>query len=232
MKLNGIKHIFWDLDHTLWDFDSNSRDVLKDLFVSFELKDKLNSNADVFIAAYKRINEQCWALYRTGQMEKEELRSVRFSLTFQELGFEDKSLANQLGMAYIEECPKRTKLMPGAIEVLNYLDKKYHQHIITNGFKEVQGTKQKCSGLADYFNVVVCSEEVGKKKPHPSVFEYALEKSGAKPKESVMIGDNLEVDAIGAQNIGITGIWYNPEGEKCSHRVKEIRNLLDLMSIL
>ncbi len=232
MKLDGIKHVFWDLDHTLWDFDTNASDVLVDLFEQFDLRTELNTDEEKFIDTYKRINERCWTLYRNGQLEKDELRTIRYKLTFKEFNSENYKVAEELGMAYMEECPKRTKLMPGAIEVLDQLGKRYHQHIITNGFIEVQGVKQKCSGLTSYFDIVVCSEEVGKKKPHPAVFEFALKKAGAMPSESVMIGDSLEVDAIGAKNAGFTGIWYNSKGTDQHHDVIEITELSELLNIL
>ena len=232
MKLDGIKHIFWDLDHTLWDFDANAKDVLVELFEQFDLRSELNTDEEKFIATYKRINEQCWTLYRDGKLEKDELRTIRYKLTFEEFNSDNYKVAEDLGVAYMEECPKRTKLMPGALEVLDQLGKRYKQHIITNGFVEVQGVKQRCSGLTSYFDLVVCSEEVGRKKPHPAVFEFALAKAGAIPAESVMIGDNLEVDAIGAENAGYTGIWYNPKGVEQKHDVIEIRKLSELLNIL
>ena len=165
-------------------------------------------------------------------MTKDELRLARFSLTFSHFDAKGYDRAEEFGWMYMEECPKKSKLIPGTVEVLNYLKGKYTQHIITNGFLEVQGIKQVASGLKSYFDVVVCSEEVGEKKPHPSVFKYALEKAGANGSESVMIGDNLEVDALGAQNAGLTGIWFNPKQKSIPHSVVEIIELEELFHIL
>jgi putative hydrolase of the HAD superfamily len=232
MKLKNIKHIFWDLDHTLWDFDSNASDTLNVLFEKFELGTELKTTPKEFIDTYQRINEECWALYRVGKMEKDELRLVRYRKSFEHFGSQNFELADRLGWEYMTECPKRTKLMPGTFKVLDALKDKYKQHIITNGFLEVQDVKQRGSGLKPYFNVVVCSEEVGEKKPHPSVFKFALDKANAKPEESVMIGDNLEVDALGGNDFGMIGIWYNPHQEDRKHEVLEINHLEELLSFL
>ncbi|MDA8714650.1 YjjG family noncanonical pyrimidine nucleotidase [Flavobacteriales bacterium] len=232
MKLKDVKHVFWDLDHTLWDFDLNSSDTLHELFIRYNLENELKTQVDEFISAYKRINDSCWDKYRNGLMTKDELRLARFSLTFSHFDAKGYDRAEEFGWMYMEECPKKSKLIPGTVEVLNYLKGKYTQHIITNGFLEVQGIKQVASGLKSYFDVVVCSEEVGEKKPHPSVFKYALEKAGANGSESVMIGDNLEVDALGAQNAGLTGIWFNPKQKSIPHSVVEIIELEELFHIL
>lgn len=232
MKLEGIKHIFWDLDHTLWDFNVNSNDTLRELFIRYRLEEALNTQSDDFVTTYKRINDECWDKYRKGTMTKDELRIARFQLTFLHFNSKDFKRAEEIGWSYMDECPKKTKLIPGTLEVLSAFQKKYKQHIITNGFIEVQGIKQEASGLRPYFDVVVCSEEVGEKKPHPSVFNYALEKAGAVAEESVMIGDSLEVDAIGAQNAGITGIWFNPTSSAAKHKVIEINELRDLLDML
>ena len=132
----------------------------------------------------------------------------------------------------MKSCPQKTKVMPGTFEVLRAFQGKYQQHIITNGFQEVQGIKQTGSGLTPFFNVVVCSEEVGEKKPHPKVFEFALNKANALPEQSVMIGDSLEVDAVGGNDYGMTGIWYNPQGEFREHSIIEINHLEELLELL
>ncbi len=232
MKLPGIKHIFWDLDHTLWDFDSNAHDTLVALYHEFDLAGDINASVDEFIAVYKQINDRCWDLYRRGEMEKDELRTKRYKLTFEHFGSNNEAKAADLGWAYMKICPTKTKVMPGAFKVLDALKGKYQQHIITNGFKEVQGVKQSGSGLAPYFNVVVCSEDVGKKKPHSDVFWYAMNKAGAKPEESIMIGDGLQVDAIGAEKVGMKGVWYNPLRQRVEHEVWEINHLEELLEKL
>lgn len=233
MRLNGVKHIFWDLDHTLWDFDTNAHDTLVGLYTDFDLVNELGgATADEFIAVYKKINEECWDLYRKGRMEKDVLRTVRYQLTFEHFGSHNTAVADDLGWAYMKECPKKTKVMPGTFEVLEAFNGKYKQHIITNGFMEVQEVKQTGSGLRPYFDIVVCSEEVGEKKPHPDVFHFAMNKASAKPEESVMIGDGIEVDAVGANKVGMTGIWFNPNGQECTEDVIEITALTDLLRLL
>ena len=231
--MNNIKHIFFDLDRTLWDFEKNSHDTLIELFKKFKLITRGVDNLENFIAKYMTHNERLWHLYRENKVTKEELRTKRFLLVLEEYGISDSQLAKDFGIAYVEESPLKTRLFPFTIEALNYLEKTYKLHIITNGFQEVQHIKLKKSGLSKYFKTIITSEQVGVKKPDPLIFEYALNNSGAKVKESIMIGDDLEVDIIAAKLFGMNQVYFNPKKEK--HREKltfEINCLSQLMEIL
>ena len=228
-----INHIFFDLDRTLWDFEKNSQTTLLQLIKDFKLIEKGIDTADNFIKKYKIHNEELWELYREDKIKKEELRGKRFQLALAEYDIDDSELAEQFGLAYIQQSPIKTALFPYTHEVLLYLKKKYSLHIITNGFEEVQHIKLASSDLAQYFDVIVTSEQVGVKKPNAKIFEFALEQAKAKPDESIMIGDDFPVDVLGAEQIGMQGVYFNPN--KLAHKhsvVHEIFCISELMALL
>jgi len=206
--IKKYEHVFFDLDKTLWQFDENSKKVLNDVYVYFGLDKSITSRVH-FIDKYKEINENLWALYRDDKISKEELRWKRFGDTLNHFGIENNELATQIGDYYVTHSPRQTLLFPHTIEVLDYLYKKYQLHIITNGFEEVQYIKLKESGLLKYFDVIILSEKVGVKKPHPFIFKKAFSQSGANPKNSVMIGDDLYADIYGAQRVKMDSIYFN-----------------------
>ena len=229
----SIKHIFFDLDRTLWDFEKNSHTTLLQLISHFNLIDKGVDTPESFIKKYKIHNTKLWGLYREDKIKKEELRSKRFLMTLAEYGIDDKNLAEQFGLAYIKQSPLQTNLFPFSHEVLSYLQNKYTLHIITNGFEEVQYIKLAAADLKQYFDVVVTSEKAGVKKPNTQIFEFALEQANAKAEQSIMIGDDLAVDVLGAEKVGMQGIYFNPN--KKEHKlevVHEIFCLSELMTLL
>ena len=227
------KHIFFDLDRTLWDFETNSNKTLLQLIDRFSLLKKGVDIPENFIRKYKIHNERLWDLYRIDKIKKEDLRGKRFLLTMQDYGIDDFQLAEDFGLAYIEESPYKTELFPFSFEVLEYLKEKYILHIITNGFEEVQHIKLEASKLHAYFDVIITSEQVGVKKPNPRIFEFALEKANALAKESMMIGDDLKVDVLGAKKAGMTAIYFNPKKTKHQEKIKfEISCLSQIMDIL
>ena len=205
---DSIQHIFFDLDHTLWDFETNSKMAITDMFAEFSL-DSLGFTLDDFIPVYLRCNEYCWDMYRKNLMNKDLLRHQRFYLALKDFGNPDRQLAKKLGKRYIDISPAKTALMPGTHEILDYLEPKYPLHIITNGFQEIQHIKMKNTGIDKYFTKVITSERVGKRKPEPRIFEYALKSIDCKPENAIMIGDDLDTDVLGAINSGIHAIWYN-----------------------
>lgn len=207
------KHLFFDLDRTLWDFDSNSHDALSQIFDRFCLQKYIKNKRD-FIATYNRVNESMWADYRKGLLHKHDLRVGRFIQTLQKFGVNDNTLAEAFSDAYVLLSPQMTKLFPGTLETLEVLKRmNYKMHIITNGFSEVQHIKLRSSGLNDFFEVVLCSDVHGFSKPDVKIFQIALEQTGAKPSDSVMIGDHLEVDVLGANAVGIQGVLFDPKNE-------------------
>lgn len=206
MKLSNIRHVFFDLDHTLWDFDKNSGLAFNSIFKKHEIKVEL----EVFLKAYTPINENYWKLYREDKVTKEDLRYGRLKETFDGLRINvTDTQINQLSIDYIEHLPNHNHLLKGTMEILEYLFPNYELHIITNGFKEVQRRKMESSGILKYFTTITTSEDVGVKKPHRKIFETALEKASAQPDQSIMIGDNLEADILGAKGLGMRAILYN-----------------------
>lgn len=227
-----IKHIFFDLDRTLWDFETNSRETLEELFSEY-LASKTTLSVGNFINIYHKHNERLWSEYRKGSIKKEVLRWKRFQLTFKELGIVNDALAQQFDSEYIARSPKKTNLFPGTIEILQYLSQHYKLHIITNGFLETQNLKIDNAGITPFIHHMTTSEEAGHQKPEPGAFEYSLKKTGAIPKNSIMVGDDLEIDIIGAANVGMKTIFFNPE--KQPHNVKptwEINSLSEMKRFL
>ena len=186
-----------------------------------------------FVETYQKINEELWALYRRGLLNKRKLRTVRFTKTLEAFNVDDEYLGDQLGTAYIEISPHKTALLPNAIDVLDYLSEKYHLHIITNGFEEVQHVKLEKSGLSPYFDKVITSEQVGARKPDPAVFHYALKISKARAFNSLMIGDDLGADIIGAREVGIDQVYFNPKKIEHTEELNfEMEDLIELKQIL
>ncbi len=227
-----IKDIFFDLDRTLWDFEKNSNQTLLDIIKKFHL---LKIGVDCpkeFIRKYRVHNERLWKLYRENIITKEELRNERFLITLKDYFINDPILATKMGDEYIKKSPLKRNLFPYTIDTLVYLNKKYNLHIITNGFDEVQHIKLDYSDLKQYFNCIITSEKIGIKKPNPEIFVYALEKAKTNSKESVMIGDDLEADILGASKVGIRGVYFNPNNFKHSTQIwREINCLSQLQEL-
>jgi len=231
--LNNYKHIFFDLDHTLWDFDRNSRETLEELFEVYSLKNYGIHAFEDFVSTYRIVNDEKWDLYRKGLISKEKLRSTRFYDTLLRFEVNHPELASEIDREYILRSPHKTNLFPHALEVLGYLSEKYALHIITNGFTEVQDIKMTKSGLKPFFTHEITSESAGVNKPDPIIFRHALKTAGAKRKESIMIGDNLHVDCVGARRVGIDQVYFNPDKNPHQEKVTfEIVNLGELRTFL
>ncbi|MFW0714298.1 YjjG family noncanonical pyrimidine nucleotidase [Pedobacter sp. N23S346] len=226
------KHIFFDLDHTIWDFDRNAEETLNELYQTYNLKSLGLHSCSDFILTYTENNHQLWADYHLGKITKDFLRAERFSKTFIQLGISPDAVPNQFEDDYVSISPTKTNLFEGAEDVLTYLQSKYTLHIISNGFKETTLTKMKLSNLNPYFNNVIISEDVGVNKPNPLIFEYALEKAKARKEESIMIGDSLEADIYGALNFGMEAIFFNPlKKEKPADVSGQITHLKELLHL-
>jgi putative hydrolase of the HAD superfamily len=182
---------------------------------------------------YKKINAEMWSQYRYGDVSKEDLRYGRFLKTLATFGCYDKNLCFELADYYVAHSPRKNSLTDGAGETLLYLSAKYHLHIITNGFQEIQNIKLENSGIKIYFKKIITSEQIGVRKPDIAIFNYALKEAGASAKESVMVGDSLEVDIIGAKQAGMHQVFYNPFSEKHKEEITcEIKNLKELIHLL
>lgn len=227
--MKNIKDVFFDLDHTLWDFDRNSALAFKAIF-------KLNDIAidfDEFLKVYSPINFKYWKWYREDRVTKAQLRYGRFKKTFDALSISvTDDVIDTLSDDYITHLPNHNHLFENTIAVLEYLSKKYRLNIITNGFEEVQIKKLVNSRIDHFFKAVITSEAAGVKKPHPKIFELALKESGASASHSVMIGDTYEADIVGAENIGMQTICFNyhnlvlPEANIVIRDLAQIKNYL------
>jgi putative hydrolase of the HAD superfamily len=225
-----IKHIFFDLDHTIWDFDKNAQETLTELYEQYRLDTLGLTSCTAFIERYTDNNQLLWAEYHMGRITKETLRAERFSKTFIELGVAPDSVPHQFEEDYVKFSPQKTNLFEGSEKVLAYLQKKYTLHVISNGFKETTLMKMDLCNLNPYFDNVIISEDVGANKPDRIIFEYALAKAGAIKEESIMIGDSIEADIRGAQEFGMKAIFFNPLGkEQPSDVLWQIEHLEELM---
>ncbi len=223
------KHIFFDLDHTLWDFDKNSAFAFDVIFK----KHNLEVSVVEFLEHYIPRNHHYWKLYQVNQISHEDLRYFRLKDVFDVLDFtiSDKMI-HQLSEDYITHLPDNNLLFDGAIEVLSYLNENYHLHIITNGFSEVQGRKLKNSNIEHFFQTITNSEMAGVKKPHPNIFEFALSLANASKEESIMIGDSLEADIEGALSYGIDAVYFNEQNTNIQKQIHQVNHLLELKNIL
>jgi putative hydrolase of the HAD superfamily len=227
------KHLFFDLDHTIWDFDKNAEETLHELYHTYKLHDLGLHSADQFIETYTQNNHQLWADYHLGKITKQVLRETRFSKTFIDLGISPESIPHQFEDDYVNICPTKTNLFPKTHETLSYLNNKYSMHVISNGFKESTEMKIHNNGLGIYFDNVIISEVVGINKPDKAIFEHALSLADAHVSESMMIGDSIEADIRGAQNFGMKAIYFNPEGKEAPEDVEhQIKCLSDLTQFL
>ncbi len=227
--LNKIKHIFFDLDHTLWDFETNSIQTFKQVLKMYNIGIDLSK----FMEVYSPINHNYWKLYRDNKVSKSELRYGRLKDTFDRLDYDiSDELIDVLAEEYINYLPFNNALFDGTHEILTYLKPKYKIHIITNGFEEVQHKKMSNANLLEYFDKIITSEEVGVKKPNRKIFEYALNKANALLEESMMIGDNFEADILGARNAGMQTIFCKFNGETSDDETISVTRLSEIRQYL
>lgn len=205
-------HIFFDLDHTIWDFDKNAEEALHELYNMYALKQLGLYSPDLFIETYTRNNHQLWGEYHVGNITKAELREARFKKTFLDLGLHPEAIPVGFEDDYVKLCPTKTNLFPHAHETLQYLQSKYTLHLISNGFRESQDTKISATNIGGYFQHIIISEEVGINKPDAAIFEHAIGLAKTTRSESLMVGDSLEADVRGALNFGMDAIYFNPAG--------------------
>ncbi len=227
------KHIFFDLDHTIWDFDKNAEETLHELYGIYALKELGLHSADLFIETYTRNNHQLWAEYHIGKITKAALREERFKKTFLDLGLHPEVIPVGFEDDYVKLCPTKTNLFPDAHETLQYLQSKYTLHLISNGFSESQDIKISKTNIGGYFQHIIISETIGVNKPDKAIFEHALKLASTTKEESLMIGDSLEADVRGALNFGMDAIYFNPAGlDKPDDIPVQITHLKELTLLL
>jgi putative hydrolase of the HAD superfamily len=226
---NQITNVFFDLDHTLWDFEKNSALTFEKIFEQL----KINLNLNVFLEAYEGINHHYWKLFRENKISHRDLRHKRLIKTFRAIDFDfDPQKIESISDQYILHLSTFSKLFEGAISLLDGLKSKYQLHIITNGFEIVQHNKIKNSGLSSYFENVFTAEKVGYKKPNPIIFEYALDHTRVNAQNSLMIGDSLEADVLGAMKIGMQAIHFNSHNEPHHNHCPMVEKLDEISTIL
>ena len=227
------KNIFFDLDHTLWDFDKNAEETIHELYSVYRLKDLGLHSADLFIEAYTVNNHQLWKEYHLGNISKDQLRATRFKKTFIELGIEEHKIPLAFEDDYVRVCPTKTNLFPDTHEVLGYLSAKYNLHLISNGFKESTEYKLKNTEIGNYFKNIIISEVIGINKPDKAIFKHALGLANGIVEESVMIGDSIEADIRGAKKLGMDAIYFNPNYLDVPEDIEiHINSLAELKSML
>ncbi len=227
MQHTGKTDIFFDLDHTIWDFEKNASETLMELFDSYRFHSLGITSATLFIDIYNRNNHRLWALYHHGKITKAELRVARFADTFREFGIDPKWFPKAFEEDYLRLCPLKTNLFPHAHETLAYLQEKYTLHLISNGFGDASEAKITTCNLKKYFDTVVISERVGFHKPNPRIFHHAVGNANTTIAGSVMIGDSLDADVRGAQNVGMDAIYFNPHNAAVPSDVKQSINTLE-----
>ncbi len=204
------KHLFFDLDHTLWDFETNSKETLGEIFYKNELDKTLTKDFDGFHESYSAHNKRLWDKYNHGLIRQDELRWKRMWHTLLDYKNGSEPLARQLSAEYLHILPTKQAIFPYTKEILDYLlGKNYEMHLITNGFEQIQYGKLKNSGLTHYFTHIITSEKAMSLKPHKEIFDFALKLANAKKEESIMIGDNQDADIKGAMNAGLDTVFVN-----------------------
>jgi putative hydrolase of the HAD superfamily len=227
------KHIFFDLDHTLWDHHVNSKIALEEVYQLFQLKDLGIATPEKFYHKFNEVNHKLWLDYERSKISQAELRHARFRIIFSALGVDNHEKCDAISDTYLEISPRKPHLLPYTQEILTYLKPKYPLHIITNGFDEIQDVKMNSGGIKHYFGHIVTSQNSGFKKPDPEIFHYALDLVKAKPKECLMIGDTFYTDVLGAMSVGIDAVFFNPNDQRHPEKPTfQIRHLKELKAIL
>jgi putative hydrolase of the HAD superfamily len=203
--------LFFDLDHTLWDFETNSVHTLQDVYNTFKLDELGIKDFHQFNVEYHIINDKLWEKFRNGKLSREDLRWKRMWQTLLEYKINDEQLAKAMSERYLEVLPTQNALFPYAKEVLDYCQAKgYGMHLITNGFELTQKQKLRNAGIDQYFDQMITSEQAMSMKPHKEIFDFAYALTGAEPHNSIMIGDALNVDVLGGRNAGMHQVYFNP----------------------
>lgn len=230
--MSTLKHIIFDLDNTLWDFSGNSKRILAEIYDIMALKEKGIHDFEKFHHQYKFRNEYLWREYAFGNVTREAVRLNRFYITFNDFGVDDKMLAHAAADHYISNTRNQKDLLPHTVELLEYLQKKYQLHIITNGFEEVQFFKLNNTGIRKYFASITTAEAANALKPDIRIFNYALNKIPAQPSQCVYIGDSPDVDGTGAKNAGMDFIWVNTEEKENTFQYKMVAHLSEIEALL
>jgi YjjG family noncanonical pyrimidine nucleotidase len=227
------KTIFFDLDHTLWDYETNSKETLQELYEAYQLQQKGVTTFTAFHEIFNKVNEELWYLYDRNLISSEVIREERFKKILAPFQVKDEKLTADLSYDYLYTCPRKGALLPDALDVLNYLKEKYALSLITNGFEEIQNMKLASAKIAHYFDHIITSQKAGHKKPAREIFDYALGLHCHGSQHAIMIGDNLLTDMAGAKNADVDTIFLNPKNqlhsEVVTHQINELSELHSLL---
>lgn len=230
--MKEYKHLFFDLDHTLWDFERNTSDAIQEIYSIFNFGRWTFFTFEDFMKIFQEVNDYLWDKFNHGLIDRMELRNSRFKMILEKLGVNEHEIPEGIGEKYLELAPVKSKVIPFAYEILDYLKPNYQLHIISNGFDDVQHSKLRASKIHHYFDIIVTSDSSGHRKPQRGIFDFALDQAGASRDNAIMIGDNIDTDIVGAQNAAIDHIFFNPNRIKHSLNVtfeidclKQLRNI-------
>ena len=231
--MQRYKNLFIDLDDTIYDFSAASREAFMETYELLHY-DRFFDSFDHYYSIYEPYNLELWHIYGKGKISKEELNRRRYSYPLEVVGVHDLELADTFCREALGRIPTKDKLIDGAIELLEYLRPKYNMYILSNGFKELQSHKMRTAGIDKYFDALILSEDIGVNKPNRELYEYALQKTGSKREESIMIGDMFETDIVGAANIGMEQIYFNPKRKENhtfvpTYMVDELLQIKDIL---
>ncbi len=227
------KCIFFDLDHTLWDYERNSKEALFDLYHFLNLQEKGIDDFDRFHIRFREVNLSLWNLYDRGVIQGDVIRKERFKQILETFNAYEETLVLNISDNYLDICPEKIHLMPHALETLHYLADRYRLSVVTNGFDEIQHRKIRAAKLDHFFDHVVTSQKAGRKKPSKEIFDFTLLSNNIGPHEAIMIGDNLITDMQGARNALIDTVFFNPEALLHNDDVNyEIKCLKELSTFL
>ena len=234
MKFSNIKYLFFDWDNTVWDFSANSKLAMIESYEKYHLEQHFGP-IENFLPEYYIVNDGLWADYRNLKITKEELIRTRFNQTFKNLGLDDFELSMKVNEAYLDATTYKKELVPGAEEMLKTLKSRdYKLYVITNGFLEVQKRKMRNSGIEHLFNDSIISDEAGALKPSRAFFDYAFNKTGADPAQTLVIGDDPDADIAGAVEYGLKCVFFNRKGKECAYKVdaeiSDLKSLIDMLS--
>lgn len=217
------KWLFLDLDNTLWDFDANAKEALKELYRRHSLHLHCDWKVEAFVDLYQDINAAYWRRYERGEVNKETLRTARFTDTFTQMGIPAAIQPKNIWQEYLEICPVMTITMPGALAAIKQLSTKYKIGLLTNGFQATQTVKIQSNGFDPYISFMQTSEQMGIAKPAADFFKEALGTAGISSEQALYMGDNWHTDVEGGCNAGLSTFWYQTEHNRSVSQVTEFQ---------
>jgi YjjG family noncanonical pyrimidine nucleotidase len=231
---SSYEHLFFDLDHTLWDFEGNALECLAEMYENFNLQSLGVEDFDAFYRNFSEANRYYWALLERKEITVEQLRRSRFKAAFNKMDIEiTEEFSLEMTSVFLDLLPKKSRLIEGAIDILDYLKPRYQLHIISNGWQDIQINKMKNSGILHYFDAIITNEMANARKPEKGIFDHALKLANAPLSSSLMIGDNYEADILGAKNADFDTVFYNPEKQETIEKPTfEIFKLTDMKAFL